>query len=187
MSPTSATDLSVDHGPTIPAWSLIVTRVIATAVIALVCQLPAWLAVVAPLAAIYPSGAMVVIVGLAYAGIVGWLPERAPLGSGEPLYPHWWWAAIAISLIALTVIIISARLTDKVSATSAIEIRAITHLALRLLPALVLAEAMWALAVFVIAPRAGASSAFLLIGALALGGIGLLILILFAPRRRARR
>lgn len=180
MTHTSV-DLHIDHGPTIPAWALIATRMAATAGMALACQLPTWVVVLAPLLAFFPSGSALVLITLGFGAVVGWLPERAALGSGDQLYPTSWWAAIALTLLLLTICLISARLTDKVSAQAGIELRAIATLTWRYLPALVIIEVIWALAVFVIGPRASLSPVFLIIGALCLAGMCLAILYFFAP------
>lgn len=104
-------ELKFQTGPTIPAWGLVAFRVIAAVTVGLLWHAPWWMIVVTALLAATSTGAWAPLWAIAFAAIVGWLPDRVADGSAS-LSWQWWLTAAAI--IFLThLILISAWVSER--------------------------------------------------------------------------
>ena len=139
----SAGDLRITTGPAVPSLALIALRPLAAIAIAALWGAPAWLLVVSAALAVAATAAWAPLVALAGGAFLGFLPERY---SGDAaVLDGGWWAAVAGIIVLAHVLLLSARLTERVGPRARVEWEAIGSLAVRALPLQVLAQAAWAI------------------------------------------
>lgn len=163
----------------LPAWVLVAVRVLCAGVIGLLWDAPTWLLVMSTAAAAVATGVFVPLLALAFGGLVGWLP---PLIAGTVNWP--WTARIAAIIVCAALMLLCARLTERVPFNARVEWQAVTQLALRLLPGVIAAELLWLVSVLLVASgmHFGAVMALCAIGGLL--ALGALALVLFRGAAR---
>ncbi|MDO5701155.1 MAG: hypothetical protein Q4P36_06770 [Bowdeniella nasicola] len=132
-------DVVLRIGPTLPAWGLVLTRALAAFAIALLWSAPTWLVVVTTLTALAATTAWTPLAALCFGALAGFLPERA--GEVSPT----WWATVAVIIVLTHVLFVTARVSERTALRTRVQVRALTSLAHRSVPAQLTAQALWAI------------------------------------------